>query len=192
MCAAHQRCSRFSIKWPWPRWECDIAPSICSFRPNFDSHARECWGVVRAPSSRLKARRRSTDTLAAQLDGTQARARRPYCTSPTADEVHCQRYGPLFSGRRDRMEWRPTGKIGTANETGCCPQDMRANGGSARSPKMLSVEQCRACAAEYKALAANPGNSARRSAVLANISRSWTALAHQFESLALIVKSEGG
>jgi len=57
---------------------------------------------------------------------------------------------------------------------------------------MLSVEQCRACAAEYKALAANPGNSARRSAVLANISRSWTALAHQFESLALIVKSEGG
>jgi hypothetical protein len=46
VCAAHQRCSRFSIKWPWPRWECDIAPSICSFRPNFDSHVRECWGVV--------------------------------------------------------------------------------------------------------------------------------------------------
>jgi len=63
VCAAHQRCSRFSIKWPWPRWECDIAPSICSFRPNFDSHARQCWGVVRAPSSRLKARRRSTDSL---------------------------------------------------------------------------------------------------------------------------------
>jgi hypothetical protein len=57
---------------------------------------------------------------------------------------------------------------------------------------MLSAEQCRAYAAEYKALAANPGNSARRSAVLANISRSWTALTHQFDSLTLIVKSEGG
>jgi hypothetical protein len=36
------------------------------------------------------------------------------------------------------------------------------------------------------------GNSARRSTVLMNISRSWTALAHQLESLAVIVKSEEG
>jgi hypothetical protein len=56
---------------------------------------------------------------------------------------------------------------------------------------MPSVEQCRAYAAEHKILGANPGNSARRSAVLMNISRSWTALANQLESLAIIVKSEG-
>jgi hypothetical protein len=56
---------------------------------------------------------------------------------------------------------------------------------------MTSVEQCRANAAEYKKLGANPKNSARRSAVLKSISRSWTALAHQLESLALIEKSEG-
>ena len=37
----------------------------------------------------------------------------------------------------------------------------------------------------------NPRNSARRSAVLMNISRSWTALANQLESLTIIVKSEG-
>ena len=57
--------------------------------------------------------------------------------------------------------------------------------------KMPSVEQCRAYAAEHKILGADPRNSARRSAVLMNISRSWTALAHQLESLAVIVKSEG-
>ena len=56
---------------------------------------------------------------------------------------------------------------------------------------MLSVEQCRAYAAEYKVLAANSRNSARRSAVLKNISRSWAALANQLESLAVIEKSEG-
>jgi hypothetical protein len=60
-----------------------------------------------------------------------------------------------------------------------------------RGAYMLSVEQCRAYAAEYKVLATNPRNSARRSAVLTNISRSWTALAHQYESLAIIGKSEG-
>jgi hypothetical protein len=57
--------------------------------------------------------------------------------------------------------------------------------------KMPSVEQCRAYAAEYKLLAKHAGNSARRSAVLMNISRSWTALANQHEILAVIVKSEG-
>ena len=56
---------------------------------------------------------------------------------------------------------------------------------------MPSVEQCRAYAVEYKILAANPRNSARQSAVLMNISRSWTALTHQLESLAVIVKTEG-
>jgi hypothetical protein len=56
---------------------------------------------------------------------------------------------------------------------------------------MPSVEQCRAFDVEHKILGANPGNSARRSAVLMNISRSWTALAHQLESLAVIMKSEG-
>jgi hypothetical protein len=56
---------------------------------------------------------------------------------------------------------------------------------------MTSVEQCRANAAEYKKLGADPINSARRSAVLKSISRSWTALGHQLESLAVIEKSEG-
>ena len=69
--------------------------------------------------------------------------------------------------------------------------NTRANGGSARRAKMPSVEQCRAYAADYKVLGADPRNSARRSAVLKNISRSWTALANQFESLAVIEKSEG-
>jgi hypothetical protein len=36
----------------------------------------------------------------------------------------------------------------------------------------------------------DPNNSARKSSVLANISRSWTALANQLESLTLIVKEE--
>ena len=57
---------------------------------------------------------------------------------------------------------------------------------------MPSIEQCRAYAAEYKILGADRRNSARRSTVLMNISRSWTALAHQLESLAVIVKSEEG
>ena len=53
-----------------------------------------------------------------------------------------------------------------------------------------SVEQGRAYAAEYKLLGNNSRNSARRSAVLANIPRSWAALANQLESLAVIEKSE--
>jgi hypothetical protein len=57
---------------------------------------------------------------------------------------------------------------------------------------MPTVEQCRAYAAEHKILGANPRNSARRSTVLMNISRSWTALAHQLENLADIAKSEEG
>jgi hypothetical protein len=56
---------------------------------------------------------------------------------------------------------------------------------------MISAEECRANAAEYKKLGTDPKNSPRRSAVLKGISRSWTALAHQLESLALIEKSEG-
>ena len=39
---------------------------------------------------------------------------------------------------------------------------------------MPSVEQCRAYAAEYALLGAHPRNSGSRSAVLTNISRSWT------------------
>jgi hypothetical protein len=56
---------------------------------------------------------------------------------------------------------------------------------------MPSVEQCRAYAAEHKLLGADPKNSARRSAVLTNISHSWAALANQLEILSVIVKSEG-
>jgi hypothetical protein len=55
---------------------------------------------------------------------------------------------------------------------------------------MPTVEQCRAYAAN-KTVGADPANSARRSAVLMSISRSWTALANQFDDLAIIVKSEG-
>ena len=56
---------------------------------------------------------------------------------------------------------------------------------------MPTVEQCRTYAANYKTLADDPANSARRSVVLMGISRSWTRLANQFDSLAIIVKSEG-
>jgi hypothetical protein len=42
-----------------------------------------------------------------------------------------------------------------------------------------------------KSSGADPANSARRSAVLISVSRSWTALANQFENLTIIVKSEG-
>ena len=43
-------------------------------------------------------------------------------------------------------------------------------------------------AIEHKLLGADRRNSTRRSAVHKNISRSWTALAHQLESLAVIEK----
>jgi hypothetical protein len=53
-----------------------------------------------------------------------------------------------------------------------------------------TVEQCRSYAAQFKALAMESDLSPRRSTVLLNISRSWTALAHQLELLAIIVKEE--
>jgi hypothetical protein len=62
---------------------------------------------------------------------------------------------------------------------------------AAGSGQMPTVEQCRAYAANYKTLGADPANSARRAAVLTSISRSWTALANQFDNLSIIVKSEG-
>ena len=55
---------------------------------------------------------------------------------------------------------------------------------------MPTIEQCRTYAEEYKTLGKNRQISARRSSVLLGISRSWTALAHQLESLTVIVKDE--
>ena len=71
------------------------------------------------------------------------------------------------------------------------PSNTSGPRGPGRRDKMPSVEQCRAYAAQYKILGTNPRNSARRTAVLRNISRSWAALANQLESLAVIAKSEG-
>ena len=59
------------------------------------------------------------------------------------------------------------------------------------SNAMPTIEQCRTYAAEYKILATDQQISARRTSVLSSISRSWTALAHQLESLTVIVKDEG-
>lgn len=56
---------------------------------------------------------------------------------------------------------------------------------------MPTIDQCRTYAANYKILGADPANSARRSAVLTSISRSWVALGNQLETLALIVGEEG-
>ena len=56
---------------------------------------------------------------------------------------------------------------------------------------MPTIEQCRAHAAEYKILGKEQQISARRSSVLLGISRSWTALAHQLETLAIVVNDEG-
>ena len=55
---------------------------------------------------------------------------------------------------------------------------------------MPTVEQCRTYAAEYKTLGKDRHISARRSSMLLNISRSWMALAHQLETLTLVVKDE--
>ena len=55
---------------------------------------------------------------------------------------------------------------------------------------MISVNECKTYAAEYKILGREPHISARRSTVLLGISRSWTALAHQLESLTMVVKDE--
>jgi hypothetical protein len=57
--------------------------------------------------------------------------------------------------------------------------------------KVPTIEQCRAYAAEYKIQGKDQKISARRSAVLLGISRSWTALAHQLENLTAIIKEEG-
>jgi hypothetical protein len=56
---------------------------------------------------------------------------------------------------------------------------------------MPTIEQCRAHAADYKILGKDQQISARRSSVLLGISRSWTALAHQLENLAIAVNDEG-
>jgi hypothetical protein len=56
---------------------------------------------------------------------------------------------------------------------------------------MPTIEQCKKHAAEYKTLGKDPKISARRSAVLLSISRSWTALANQLEALTVISKEEG-
>jgi len=56
---------------------------------------------------------------------------------------------------------------------------------------MLTIEQCRTYAAEYKVLGKEQQISARRSSVFLGISRSWTALAHQLENLTITVKDEG-
>jgi hypothetical protein len=55
---------------------------------------------------------------------------------------------------------------------------------------MPTIEQCRTYAEEYKVMGKDQHNSARRSSVLLNISHSWTALAHQLESLTAIVRDE--
>jgi hypothetical protein len=83
-----------------------------------------------------------------------------------------------------------TGEIGTAEEVGCWPQ-IRGPMAAPRGAQMLSADQCRAYATQYKLLGSDPKNSARRRTVLINISRSWSALAKQFDSLSDIVKSEG-
>lgn len=59
------------------------------------------------------------------------------------------------------------------------------------SVEVPSVKQCRAFAQEFKTLAADPRNTPRRSSVLTSVSRSWAALASQFENLALVEKSDG-
>jgi hypothetical protein len=59
-----------------------------------------------------------------------------------------------------------------------------------RENPVPTVQQCRTYAANYKTLGKDQRISARRSSVLLSISRSWMALAHQFESLAMVVKDE--
>jgi hypothetical protein len=56
---------------------------------------------------------------------------------------------------------------------------------------MPTIEQCREYALECRERANDRQISERRSSVLMNISRSWTALAHQLESLAGIIEKKG-
>jgi hypothetical protein len=55
---------------------------------------------------------------------------------------------------------------------------------------VVTIQQCKIYAAEYRILAKDPQLSSRRSAVLSGISRSWIALARQLENLMVIVKDE--
>lgn len=78
----------------------------------------------------------------------------------------------------------------TTMQAECCHPRGLANS-PRRKASMPTVAECRDQAANYKTLAGDPTNSARRTSVLSSISRSWTALANQYENLALIVKEEG-
>ena len=51
--------------------------------------------------------------------------------------------------------------------------------------KNLAAEQCRRFADDYKAKAREPGISPKRSRILTNIARSFSALASQLEILAI-------
>jgi hypothetical protein len=57
--------------------------------------------------------------------------------------------------------------------------------------EMPAVEQCRAYATQHKNSWRQSEKSDRQRTLLLSISRCWTALANQLESLALVVKSEG-
>jgi len=54
---------------------------------------------------------------------------------------------------------------------------------------MPTIDQCKAYAEQYKMFGRDNTFSARRATVLRGVSRSCTALAHQYESLAVIEKS---
>jgi hypothetical protein len=55
---------------------------------------------------------------------------------------------------------------------------------------MLTVDECKSCAADYKSLAKEPGVSKERAAVLKNISMAWAGLAGQLERLAEVMERE--
>lgn len=55
---------------------------------------------------------------------------------------------------------------------------------------MLTIDQCKTYAAEYKKMGNDPDISARKSSVLGNISHSLTALANQLDSLYAILRDE--
>jgi hypothetical protein len=55
---------------------------------------------------------------------------------------------------------------------------------------MPTVEQCQTYATEYQHLAREANISPRRATMLANISRSWKALANQIDRLSDLIKQE--
>ena len=55
---------------------------------------------------------------------------------------------------------------------------------------MPTVEQCQAYATEYQRLGREANISSRRATMLANISRSWKALANQIDRLSNLIKQE--